>query len=223
MYEAIGLLSSVLFVLCLGGLTDQIKRIFKERRAGNTHATVALSLNQFLSSFFSFYGFFLYSFLLEEIDLFLFFTRFGACVLTAFIIYMIALERSKQTFYNSILGLLFSVVVASAAYYYRLDFAPVMKGVTQLMLVGLTCLLLQGGVHQITLIRQKASVGVLSFPMTLLFCLKDIANILFGIVIGIENGWPLILMGSVSGAVKATILYHFYWVKHRATIHVPAS
>jgi len=35
-------------------------------------------------------------------------------------------------------------------------------------------------------------------------------NIVFGLVIGLSDGWPLILMGVVSALLKLTIIVQFY-------------
>jgi hypothetical protein len=219
MFVLVGSLSSFLFILCLGGLIDQIIKIIKKRKAGIVNVTRELSLNQFFSSYLSFYGFFIYSFLLEQVNFFLFSTRFGACLLTAAVIYLISLDRKKNKAILANLILIFSIILAYLLFKNKTELADIAKNGTQILIVISTILLLQGGLHQILIIRQKKSVGVLSFKMSFVFCLKDIANCLFGLTIGFADGWPLILMGSVSGLIKAAILFHFYWVK-KASQHL---
>ncbi|WP_196518298.1 PQ-loop domain-containing transporter [Halomonas sp. PA16-9] len=72
-----------------------------------------------------------------------------------------------------------------------------------------TLIILQGGIQQIRKIWQAKCTGALSLPMTLVFFAKDVSNVFFGIVLGLELGWPLILMGAVSGILKLGVTITF--------------
>ncbi|GGC66324.1 hypothetical protein GCM10011362_13430 [Marinobacter halophilus] len=72
-----------------------------------------------------------------------------------------------------------------------------------------TLIILQGGIEQIRKIWQAKCTGALSLPMTLIFFAKDVSNVFFGIVLGLELGWPLILMGAVSGMLKLGVAITF--------------
>jgi hypothetical protein len=40
-----------------------------------------------------------------------------------------------------------------------------------------------------------------------------LSTVAFGFAIGIEDGWPLILLASVSTTLKLITLWHFRWVR----------
>ena len=212
-FDIVGTLNSILFVLCLSGLMTQIRKIILEMKVHNREVTAVLSLNQFSSSYLSFYGFFIFSFLIDDINLFLFWTRFFACVLTLAIIFLIAFDRRNVASISLFIIGILSLILAMFLYHYKDEVDAYAKNAAIGLIVVSTILLIQGGMHQISKIRRDKSVGVLSYAMNFFFFLKDMSNVAFGLVMGFADGWPLIFMVMGSGSIKGAILYQFSWVK----------
>ncbi len=82
---------------------------------------------------------------------------------------------------------------------------------------------MQSLVHQILLIRQSGRTGAISWPLHVLTSVKDVSTVLFGLAMGLLSGWPLILMGGASAAVKVVLLWHFRWAAHSPLAAVPRS
>ncbi|MBC7786642.1 MAG: hypothetical protein H7Z18_04115 [Methylophilaceae bacterium] len=76
-----------------------------------------------------------------------------------------------------------------------------------------TLMLAQGYTHQILIIRRYGKTGAASLKFNQLVLVTAICTVIFGCRIGLKNGWPLILLASVSAILKLTTLWHFRWVK----------
>ena len=74
-------------------------------------------------------------------------------------------------------------------------------------------LLGQGAFHQLLQIRRSGRTGGLSLTMHQLFFLKDVTSLIFGVVMGFKNGWPVLLFHGVSLTVQCSTMWHFRWVK----------
>jgi hypothetical protein len=100
-----------------------------------------------------------------------------------------------------------------------LAFAPVVaddaRRLSQLLIVAITVLLVQGNVHQIALIWRSGRTGAVSIRMNQFFLTMDASGILFGLAMGIGSGWPLILLAAGSALPKLVILWLFRWVRNR--------
>lgn len=212
-FSIAGTINGIMFLFCLSGLIHQIKRIAKGLLHHQKHITKVLSLNQFSSSYLSFYGFFIFSFLISDINYFLFYTRLFACILTLLVVLLISIDRKNITsivlFGMGVLSILFAIFLYNNKY----EVGVIAKNGSIALILLSTVLLAQGGIHQILKIREQKSTGILSFWMNFVFFLKDMSNIGFAIVIGYQDGWPLFLMGLVSGLCKFFTLYHFFWVR----------
>lgn len=81
------------------------------------------------------------------------------------------------------------------------------------MIVIITIFLAQGYIHQIMLILKLGSTSALDIKMSQLILLMDFSTIAFALVMGLEDGWPLLLLAVVSASTKIIILYLFRWVR----------
>ena len=41
----------------------------------------------------------------------------------------------------------------------------------------------------------------------------DLSSIFLGLMLGLHDGWPLLLLASVSAVTKLVMMYLFYWVR----------
>jgi len=74
-------------------------------------------------------------------------------------------------------------------------------------------LLAQGDIHQIKLILSSGKTGAIDIRMSQFILMMDISTIAFAITMGINEGWPLMLLALVSGITKIMIMYLFRWVR----------
>lgn len=212
LYNSVGMLSSLMFLGCLFGLVKQYKRIGK-RKAENQakgFATQSLSVNSFFSSFVAFYAFFLYSIMLQEIDYYLFVTRLLAASMTLVVLYEIFKDRAALSQRLPFISGMLLMIIAVLCIGVREDMLFIGRSASIFLAVGATLIMLQGGIQQIRKIRQEQTTGALSLSMNVIFCMKDLSNVAFGLVLGLEDGWPLIMTGSVSALTKCAVILQFY-------------
>lgn len=81
------------------------------------------------------------------------------------------------------------------------------------MIVVITIFLAQGYIHQIMQVLKLGSTGALDIKMSQLILLMDLSTIAFALAMGLEDGWPLMLLAVVSACTKLTVLYLFRWVR----------
>ncbi len=219
LYNAVGMLSSLMFLGCLFGLVKQYRRINSRKQevqgseAG--YATRSLSVNSFFSSFIAFYAFFLYSIMLQEIDYYLFVTRLLAASMTLVVLFEIFRDRKPLSQRLPFLSGVLLMAVAILCIGVREDMLFIGRSASIFLAVGATLIMLQGGIQQIRKIREEQSTGALSLSMNVIFAMKDVSNIAFGLVIGVADGWPLIMTGSVSALTKAAVILQFYLFREK--------
>ncbi len=226
LYNAVGILSSIFFIGCLFGLIDQIRRIRQRKITAPSktggYATQSISANAFFSSFIAFYAFFLYSIMLDEVEYYMFFTRLFAATLTLLILYEIYLDRNRLTQRAPFIIGILCMLMAGAALLFRDEVQVVGRSTSIALALSATLVMLQGGIQQIRKIYQEQSTGVLSLPMNAVFMAKDLSNVAFGAVLGLSDGWPLLLLGSISALLKLSIIIQFFYYRS-ATETTPDS
>lgn len=219
LYNAVGMLSSIFFIGCLFGLVDQLRRIRKRKTDGlsttSGYATQSISANAFFSSFIAFYAFFLYSIMLDEVEYYMFVTRLFAASMTLFILYEIYIDRDRISQKIPFITGLACMAIAGLAFFYREEVLIIGRSTSIALALGATLVMLQGGIQQIRKIHKEKTTGVLSLPMNTVFMCKDLANVAFGLVLGFTDGWPLLLLGSISALLKLGIIIQFFYYRKR--------
>ncbi|WP_432472556.1 hypothetical protein [Amphritea sp. HPY] len=227
LYNAVGMLSSIFFIGCLFGLVDQLRRIRKRKADGLSktigYATQSISANAFFSSFIAFYAFFLYSIMLDEVEYYMFVTRLFAALMTLTILYEIYIDRDRISQKIPFITGLVCMAIAGLAFIYREDVLVVGRSTSLVLALGATLVMLQGGIQQIRKIHKEKTTGVLSLPMNAIFMCKDLANVAFGLVLGFTDGWPLLLLGSISALLKLGIIIQFFCYRKRCEKAVNVS
>jgi len=217
LYAIAGTVSSALFIGCLWGLYKQIINVRHRRELygsaspeiGPGYATRSLSANGFASSFFAFYAFLIYAMSLDAIEPFVFVTRLMASLSTLYILFEIYRDRSRFKDRLPFQLAALAMVLAGGVFIFRDELLPYSGGLSRPLTVVATLVMLQGGLAQIRRIFFERCTGAMSLAMNWVFLLKDLSNVFFGMVIGLSEGWPIILMGAVSATLKMTVLLLF--------------
>jgi uncharacterized protein with PQ loop repeat len=217
-YHLAGFINSVIFLLTLGGLWEQLRVVWdrkQQKQDGRLQdgTTAVLSLNQFASSYLAFFSFFLYGACLERFNHYLVWTRLAASLLSLAVLWEImGARRDRLSTMNFTLctGVFFGLpsllmINAEAVVWCR--------SLSQALIVVATVILAQGYTHQILLIRRSGRTGAVSIRMHQFFLLKDISTVVFAVAMGLRTGWPLLLLSIVSGLTKVGTLWHFRWAR----------
>lgn len=214
-YNGVGIVSAVLVAVSTVGIGLQLQKILKRRVVGGVIATQGLSLVRFSTSFLAFFSMFLYGLTLEAFNHYLVWPRVLALAMLLAILFEIWRDRRNGTAMAVLGGGL--ALVAVAVYLSATEYRLVVHqaGLTHALVICSALLLMQGGVAQIMQIRRTGETGALSLPMHQLFFLKDASSILFAIVMGFANGWPVFAFHLVSLVLQVATMWHFRLVRMR--------
>jgi len=216
-YHVTGAINAITFLLTIGGLWAQIgfvwtrKRDFGAGRLTAERPTAVLSINQFVSSFLAFFSFFLYGACLARFNHYLVWPRLAASLLTVVVLYEIMADRRNWLSICAFASC--TALLLAAPVLLWVDLTTAMRLFSQGMVVVVTGILAQGYGHQVAVMRRTGRTGAVSLRFHQFFFLKDVSTIAFAVAMGVSNGWPLLLMSSVSAATKLAAMWHFRWVR----------
>lgn len=223
-YHLTGIISSIIFLLTIGGLWSQLRVVWERKlrsnssgagvgRSGVEGVTDVLSLNQFFSSFLAFFSFFLYGACLERFNHYLVWPRLAAALLTLVVMWEIA--RSRRDVVSTAGFVTCVALLLTLPLVLLMDPAAVRwcRGISQALIVVMTVMIGQGYTHQIVLIRQSGKTGAVSQRLHQFFLMKDISTVVFACAMGLRTGWPVLLLSTVSGLTKIVTLWMFRWVR----------
>lgn len=205
-------------MLTVLGLFFQLNLVLKRKALSfekkiQEKPTAILSLNQLNSIYLACYAFFLYGICESPMNHYLAWPRFLAMLVLMVLFYQILIDRknlsSALVFYLTASMLVLSLFI----FWYRETTQQFGKFVAQGLVIFATLVLVQGYIHQILLIRRFGKTGAVSIRFHQCVLLTALSTVAFGFAIGIKEGWPLILLASVSSALKIVTLWHFRWVR----------
>ena len=217
-YHIAGLISSLFFAMSLAGMMFQIQLVWK-RKADHKRGipidggpTSILSLNRFFSGFVSYYAMFLYGLCLTRFNHYLVWPRIIALILLLTILYEIMIDRRTRAatglFYGSVFLIFTAIFIALLGFRAQTHDTYISRSLMLLAMI----LFVQGSTHQVLRIRRSGRTGGLSLRMYQLFFMKDFSSAIFGIAMGIGDGWPVILFHVLSMIAITFTLWHFRWV-----------
>jgi hypothetical protein len=214
-YHIAGVINALLFLLSLVGVVAQLARISRRRRLRGDHGagrpTAVLSLNYFSVSFLAYYAFFVYGYCIRPFNHYLVWPRLAGCLLLLAVLAEIARDRASLAA-TIALALALALIAGGVAF---LAFSPPVvleaRALPQGLSLSAVALIAQSLVHQIRLIRASGDPGAVSPTLHLFTAAKDASTAAFGFAMGLATGWPLVLMGGSSAALKALLLYQFRW------------
>jgi len=217
-YHIAGLANAAIFLLTLVGLGSQLQWVWQRRQrlaAGETseRPTAVLSVNQFVSSFLAFFSFFVYGACLSPFNHYLVWTRLAACILTLMVLCEIVRDRCDGRSIAALSICLILLLGVSLVLLFNPGDSDWTRTLSVSLIVVVTMILAQGYLHQVMLIRQSGRTGGVSARLHQYFFWKDASTIAFGLTMGAADGWPLLLLSTVSGLTKLITLWHFRWVR----------
>lgn len=217
-YHITGAIAAVAFLLTALGEIFQLRKVWSRRKkylAGHLPGelpTAVLSINQILSFFLACFAFYLYALSLTPVNLYLGLPRLVAAILAIMLLREFVRDRLSQTVV-AVYYLAIALIAGAPMVLFVNPWADVSASAAKGLVVAATFLLAQGYIHQIMLIRGTGRTGAVSLRFHQSVLASGLTTIVFGLVMGMEEGWPLLFLASVSALLKITTLWHFRWVR----------
>ena len=215
--EIAGGLNSLLIIASLWGIWSQVKKVWHRKQEGEGSATAILSLNQFSVSYLAYWSFFVYGYSIKPFNHFIVWPRLIAAVLVMLLLYEIWRDRrsvsARIVFSFASLMLLLGLIGLGLTMLTGPLLVDQGRVIAQVLIVTITILLAQAYAHQIRLIVESGSTGAVSIRMSQFIFAMDLSSIFLGLMLGLKDGWPLLLLASVSAVTKLVMMYLFYWVR----------
>ncbi len=215
LYDVAGTINTIFILVSLVGVWSQLEKIWLRKRNAATASepTAILSLNQFTVSFLAYFSFFVYGYSIEPFNHYIVWPRLIASLLVVIILYEVWRDRrsprSAGVLGASLMVLLFGVL----GLIWGDRYTDEGKLISASLIVAITLLIAQGYVHQIMLIWRSGQTGAVSLRMSQFILMMDISTIAFAFAMGLVNGWPLLLLATVSAITKLVIMWLFRWEK----------
>jgi hypothetical protein len=214
LYSMAGTLNSIFILLSLLGIWSQVRKVWERKKDPecSDKPTDLLSLNQFTVSFLAYWSFFVYGYSIRPFNHFIVWPRMIASLLVLILLYEIFIDRKTR---SSLISLAVAACMMSAGLLgmgIGKTFVDEGRVVSQSLIVVVTLLLAQGYAHQIRLILNSGKTGAVSLRMSQFILSMDVTTIIFALVMGLDTGWPLLLLASVSAVTKLVIMWLFTWV-----------
>lgn len=225
MYHLMGLINVLTFMLTIVGLWLQLRMVlwrwqqFRKGTLANSRPTSILSLNQMSSVYLACFAFFFYGLSLVPMNHYLAWPRFIAVMLVIAILYQMVLDRRTVLVRTVFAGTLLLFVTLPLLFWVFPAKLPDPAEVGQWLIIAATLVLGQGYWHQIHTIRMTGQTGAVSLRFHQCVLLTAVSTILFGISMGLERGWPLMLLATVSASLKLATMWHFRWVRISPLAH----
>ncbi len=220
-YAVAGSLNSLFIFVSLFGIWSQVKMVNDRKKkyvqatglSNQDRPTDLLSLNQFTVSFLAYWSFFVYGYSIRPFNHFIVWPRMIAAALILSLLWEI--YRDRKTMASRVAVLIAGILMHLGLLGLLLGASFVDEGrlVSQSLIVVITLFLAQGYVHQIKLIVESGKTGAVSLKMSQFILLMDATTIIFSFAMGLQTGWPLLFLATVSAITKLSIMWLFKWVR----------
>jgi len=214
-YSVFGGINTLFIFVSLYGVLSQLKTIW--RRKGSEYSqqqtTSLLSLNQFSVSFLAYLSFFIYGYSIEPFNHFIVWPRLIAALLVLAILFELWLDRKSQSTLVVLIFAMIFLMTGIFGLFFGDSFIDEGRNVSTVIILVISVLIAQGYYHQIKLIIHSRCTGAVDLKMSQFILMMDISTIIFALVMGLENGWPLIVLAVTSAITKLIIMYLFKWVE----------
>lgn len=217
-YHLTGALMAGVFMLSVLGEVFQLRKVWHRRReqaAGRLPGevpTAILSLNQIVSLFLAVFAFFLYAISLRPVNHYLAWPRLLSAILSIALLHELWRDRRTLPAAIALVGPVWLLAATPLVLWFQ-PWAQAGTVAAQSLVLVATVVLAQGYIHQILLIRRSGRTGAVSLRFHLFVLLSGLTTIAFGVAMGLAQGWPLVLLASVSAGLKSITLWHFRWVR----------
>ncbi|MFZ6870656.1 hypothetical protein ACO0LF_01125 [Undibacterium sp. Di27W] len=226
-YTLAGSLNSIFILISLYGIWSQVKMVWDRKAAARTahevngsesdKPTDLLSLNQFTVSFLAYCAFFVYGYSIRPFNHFIVWPRMIAAMLILALLWEIYRDRkTRLAFASSMMATVIMLLALSGlmmSWIFGGIFIDEGRRASQSLIVLVTLFLAQGYAHQISLIWKSGKTGAVSLKMSQFILAMDVTTILFAFAMGLQTGWPLLFLATVSAITKLAIMYLFKWVE----------
>ena len=219
-YDFFGVINTALIFLSVYGVYLQLNKVWLRKKDGEQEVTDILSQNQFTMSFLAYFSFFVYGYSIDVFNHYIVWPRLIASMLVVLILVEMWKDRKSTASLYSLALVSVCFALGGLGLAFNEDFSDRSKQVSTILIVIITLLLAQGYTHQIKMIISSGKTGAIDIRMSQFILLMDISTIAFAITMGLEQGWPLILLAIVSGITKLIIMYLFRWARVIAVVNV---
>ena len=213
-YDFFGSINTFFIFVSLYGVFSQVRTIWQRKVEGTKGgATELLSINQFNVSYLAYFSFLIYGYSIEPFNHYIVWPRLIAAALVGIIIYEIYLDRRAKVAFSSFFLVVLSLTLGVFGLIYGDTLVDKGKVVSTIIILVISLLILQGYSHQIRLILKSGATGAVDLKMSQFIFMMDISTIAFALSMGIDNGWPLMVLAITSGITKLIMMYLFKWVR----------
>lgn len=216
-YDFFGVINTLFIFVSLYGVYLQLNKLWLRKAKGEKKVTDILSQNQFTMSFLAYFSFFVYGYSIDIFNHYIVWPRLVAAILVMLILLEMWRDRKSIVSIASLVlvSVCFSLGIIGLAL--NESFSDHSKQVSTILIMIITLLLAQGYNHQIKLIISSANTGAIDIRMSQFILMMDISTIAFAITMGLAQGWPLIVLATVSAITKLIIMYLFRWTRLKVT------
>lgn len=215
LYDIVGILSA--FFLCVStfGIWIQLRTIWKRKLdfGKSTTITSVLSLNHFIVRFVAFLAILVLGYSQHPFNHYLVWPYLPAVALLLLIIREIYADRRDAGSSIAFFACTTLLVLGVLVWVFGLAEQLHTTVLSEVVLLCAAALIAQSDIHQIYLIRLSGDTGAVAIKTHQTTVIKDSSAVLFGLVMGISIGWPLVVSAGTSFITKSVILYHFRWVR----------
>lgn len=213
-YNIIGGINTVFIFVSLYGVFSQLQLIWSRKAKNESNgATDLLSNNQFTVSYLAYLSFFIYGYSITPFNHFIVWPRLIAAALVALILYEIWLDRRTKFALSSLVFVVLSLIIAVLGLFFGSSFVDQGKVISTMLILIISLLIAQGYYHQIRLIIKTGRTGAVDLKMSQFILMMDISTIVFALSMGLDTGWPLLVLAVTSAITKIIIMYLFKWVR----------
>lgn len=219
LYNVFGAINTIFIIVSLYGVLSQLKTIWHRKNAKieGQRPTTLLSLNQFTVSYLAYLSFFIYGYSIEPFNHFIVWPRLIASLMVTLILFEIWQDRKTRHSTFSFGFACSALMLAIAGLCIGETITDQGKYISTTIIVLVSVLIAQGYYHQIKLIIESGSTGAVDLKMSQFILMMDISTIAFALSMGLNQGWPLLVLAITSGVTKVIIMFLFKWVKTSPT------
>ena len=212
-YNILGTINTLFIFVSLYGVYLQLHKLWVRKANGKTQVTDVLSQNQFTMSFLAYFSFFVYGYSIDIFNHYIVWPRLIASLLVMLILIEMWKDRKSTASVASLVLVCVCLTLGIIGLALNESFADHSKQVSTILIMIITLLLAQGYMHQIKLIISSGKTGAIDIRMSQFILMMDITTIGFAMTMGFAQGWPLIVLATVSAITKLIIMYLFHWVR----------
>ena len=212
-YNIFGTINTLFIFVSLYGVYLQLSKLWLRKANGKEKVTDVLSQNQFTMSFLAYFSFFVYGYSIDIFNHYIVWPRLIASILVILILVEMWKDRKSKASVTSLVLVSVCFTLGIIGLALNESFADHSKQVSTILIMIITLLLAQGYTHQIKLIISSGKTGAIDIRMSQFILMMDISTIAFAMTMGLSQGWPLIVLATVSAITKLIIMYLFHWAR----------